>query len=410
MKSSRHIVKVLLLIDLDYSWYFLEGGAADGLDVHAIGIDSFRNSVASFNICSQHWLPADAFHAPNVLPVLRSLLTSAELAGHRLILVTLRERSVKMAAELAALTGCEGLSVRTATLFRDKWEMAQAAMSLGIPTPDTWLASSPEIVNDFPSVGVMIKPRRGSVSLGLHTCPDRVALHACIQDLQDPSTYIGQTYVDGPMYFVDAVVRDGQTRCLMIGKHLVPLGQVGRGSRAFLRSWATVFDPTHGVDSDVGIYRILAQYHDTIARGFGLVDGCTHMEFFSAGGQVLFCEAAVRPGGPRILAMQRCLWGLTMPALFAMTLRQAPPMQLPPARKGWVGMIDFVAEAPVRTCGFIHSLNADWVLDVVDWDPALVDGGHYTAPLKRILIASPNEAACEQRLQWLADGFQYALR
>lgn len=408
MWANQHMLQVLLLVDLDYSWYFLEGAAEVGLPVHVIGMDAFAGSVERFELRSARWVPEEAFHAEQIRPLLGSLMRERRIAPAELTVVTLRERSVKMAAELAEGTGCQGIGTRTATLFRDKWEMVHAASRLGVPVPDTRLALEAWGAETFPAGGVMLKPRRGSVSLGLHECADYSSLEASVRALKQADTYIAQAFIEGPMYFADAVMRHGKIRCLMLGKHVVPLGQVGRRPGSFTRSWALAW-PDVGLSSADAPLEALVRHHETVVRGFGLVDGCTHVEFFVHRGAPLFCEAAARAGGPRIMALQRSLWGMTMPGMFAMLLGNKD-VALPAPRHPVVGMVDFVCEGPVAEHRLTRELDAGWILKTHDWDPAAVRGGRYTDPLKRVLIAAPDPAVCEGRLAWLADGFEYRLR
>lgn len=399
---------MLLLVDLDYSWYFLEGAAEVGLPVHVVGMNAFASSVEGFELRSAHWLPEEAFHAEQIRPLLESLMCEQRIAPTELTLVTLRERSVKLAAELAESCGCQGIGTRSATLFRDKWEMVRAASRLGIPVPDTRMALEAWDAETFPANGVMLKPRRGSVSLGLYECADHSSFESGIRALKQPDAYIAQTFIEGPMYFADAVVRHGKTRCLMLGKHVVPLGQVGRRPRSFTRSWALAW-PGVGEPIADALLEALVRHHETVVQGFELVDGCTHVEFFLNRGTPLFCEAAARAGGPRIMALQRNLWGMTMPGMLAMLMGNKD-VALPAPRHPVVGMVDFVCEGSVAEHRLTRELDASWILKTHDWDAAAVRGGRYTDPLKRVIIAAPNPAVCESRLSWLADGFEYRLQ
>lgn len=398
---------VIALADLEYAGRLLFALRDVGMPFHVVGLASFRPPDAISSALSEVWLSHDEFHAPAMEREVRRIVRDTGVAASRMLLVTLRERSVDLVARVAEATGCAGLSRRCATLCRDKLAMQNQALQLGVAVPATRVLEDIWSADEMPQGGVVFKPRRGSTSIDVMFAATYADALNCLASIRNPQIFLAQEHVDGPTYFVSGVRRGGRTLAACLGKHIVPLAHVGKRPRNFLRSWITPLDGA--IDPPLAdIAEKMCAAHDVVASGFDLNDGCTHIEFFWRNGEPIFCEAAARAPGPRVLAMQQALLGETMIELFVRSLAMPCPTPLRPCSR-YAGMLDVVAEGPVRSLVGDLPTDVPWILSHYRWDPNAVKGGTYTDPLFRVLIEAQSAAECEARLERLAGAFTYVL-
>lgn len=216
-------------------------------------------------------------------------------------IVALSEQDVLRAARLREQLGLPGQSVRSATHYRDKLRMKQAAQYGNVKTPKFAGVSNPTDLLNFIKLNglpVVIKPRLGYGSMSVRFVRTEADLELALDQLfqgfadQDPGLMV-ETFVDGEMYHIDGVVLNNQMVFARPSQYLnscvsfrdnVPLGSV-------------TLEPSHRLYG-----RLIQMAADVIEA---LPDGDSfafHLEVFHTPEDgLVFCEIASRAGGAGVV-------------------------------------------------------------------------------------------------------------
>ncbi len=239
-----------------------------------------------------------------------------------------------------ALGIATGQSVESAVAYRDKLVMKEAFRSAGVPTARfhpvddyTDLVTAADLLG-FPLV---LKPRRGSASVGIDVINDRAALDAVagrrLRAHDDmPAYMLAEEYIRHDLYHIDGLLIDGYT------PYVWP-SRMGRtllfGDDAVLRT--VTLDPWDPLVPEL--------QHLTRAAIGSLPDvevSLFHAEVFGAeDGRLLLNEIASRMGGGRIKASFALSHGVDLQERFVSTLalpaderRERARVQHVPSRSG----------------------------------------------------------------------------
>ncbi|MEU5881901.1 hypothetical protein [Spirillospora sp. NPDC047279] len=236
-----------------------------------------------------------------VLPVARRLhATAGPFDG----VVGISERDVLTAARLREALDLPGWRPGFVRAFRDKPRMKEVVAAAGIPVPRfLTLADGVRAEDVVAELGlpVVLKPRDGAGSQGVVLAWTAAALAGRLAEV-DPAGHEAEEYVAGDIHHVDGVRRGGLFHFVSASAYVntcldfmagVPLGSV-------------LLDDGSRRD------RLIA-FASRCLDAFGLRDGPFHLEVFERpGGELVFLEIGLRPGGAEVAFVHRDLFGIDL--------------------------------------------------------------------------------------------------
>lgn len=235
------------------------------------------------------------------------------------------EPYVVLAARIREHLGIPGMSVRHATLFRDKELMKQVLDAAGIRTPRHVAAeSSSQVWEAAEQIGypLIVKPIAGAGSADTYRVDSAEELAEVQTMIRHVSRVSVEEFIDGEEFTYDTVCGDGRILFENVSWYLPPPLQG--------RSYEWISPVTMAL-RDMDDPKIAGG----IAMGRAVLDaldftsGFTHMEWFrKSDGEVVFGEVAARPPGARTVDVMNYAtdgdlfrtWAL------AVTTGNAPPL------------------------------------------------------------------------------------
>ncbi len=212
------------------------------------------------------------------------------------------EYDLLAAATIRDKFGIPGMTGAQTLCFRDKVRMKQRVSAAGLAVPRFSECGSLAEASDFAdSVGypLVLKPRRGMGSRGIHVVSDRRELTAAWPQI-NPAEYELEEFVTGTIYHVDGLVYGGRLAfghvsrylrtCLDTAHNRVPLGSVA------------VDDPVLGP--------ALRDFAMSCLTALALQAGAFHLEIILNGAKPVFLEAGARVGGGQIRFVFQDLYGI----------------------------------------------------------------------------------------------------
>ncbi|CAM5327074.1 MULTISPECIES: ATP-grasp domain-containing protein [Streptomyces] len=224
-------------------------------------------------------------------------------------IVGLYEHTTLPAARLREHFGVPGTGAKTALLCRDKVPMKEALSGTGIRVPrflavgpDTPRAELSEFARGLPG-RVVLKPRSQGASIGVRILDGAAELLALADAGGIEEGYEAEEFVDGSIYHIDGVVRDGEMRWFCASRYL-----------------DTCFDFRHGTaplgavtPDSPGLVSRMRDVTGTVLEALGLTDSTYHMELFhTPGDELVFLEIGNRFGGAGISWHQRQVYGVDL--------------------------------------------------------------------------------------------------
>ena len=213
------------------------------------------------------------------------------------------EPLVVPAAQLREALGLPGLSVRTATLCRDKTAMKEHLRAHGIPCAASAAASTDAEVrafaeqHDFP---IIVKPRAGFGTLNTHRVESAADLDQLLPKLPlgNGRSIAVEEFIDGHEGFYDTIMLDDNVGHEFVS-HYYPGPLEATVSRAV--------SPQIAVTNRLAApgYRELESVGRKVNQVLGLSRTATHMEWFFGSKGLYFSEIGARPAGERIWDMYR---------------------------------------------------------------------------------------------------------
>lgn len=197
-----------------------------------------------------------------------------------------------------------GVSPQQVRRFKDKVVMKQAMAAAGLRAPQYLpLAEAPDAAALVAGLGLplILKPRVGASSRGVVKVETEAQLAAALADLH-PQDYECEQYIEGPIYHVDGLVRDGEllfhtvsryiNTCLSFN-HGIPLGSV--------------------LVEDSALRTTIVRFTGAVLRALELTSGAFHLEvILGPGNELYFLEIGARVGGGEIPFLGQTLFGLDM--------------------------------------------------------------------------------------------------
>jgi hypothetical protein len=214
------------------------------------------------------------------------------------------ETLVVPTAELREALGLPGLSVRTATLCRDKSAMKDFLRTQGIPCAASRACSTDAEVRAFAEetgFPIIIKPRAGFGSLDTHrvdAAADLDRVLATIGLRGGGRSVAVEEFIDGHEGFYDTIMLDDR-----IGHDFISHYYPGCLEATVNRSVSPQIAVSNRLDAPS--YAELRDVGRKVNRALGLARCATHMEWFFGSKGLKFSEIGARPAGERIWDMYR---------------------------------------------------------------------------------------------------------
>jgi len=218
--------------------------------------------------------------------------------------LALSEFDLETGAAVREALRTPGASPRQVQRFKDKVVMKEVINAAGLRAPQYLsLVESPSATELVSRLGLplILKPRVGASSRGVIKVATEDQLAAALRDI-NLRDYECEQYVEGPIYHVDGLVRDGEllfhtvsryiNSCLSFN-HGVPLGSV------LLEA------------SD--LRAAVVQFTSAVLRALELTSGAFHLEVIQGqDDELYFLEIGARVGGGEIPFLGQALFGLDM--------------------------------------------------------------------------------------------------
>ncbi|MEZ5920186.1 MAG: ATP-grasp domain-containing protein [Parvularculaceae bacterium] len=219
---------------------------------------------------------------------------------------TLDELLIEVAAGLREALGIAGLSPAQARRYRDKVEMKRIVGDSAIRVPEF----SPAIERNRVEMllethgKLVLKPCSEAGSRHVAFIDTKEALADWYSSTRDPGRFEAEEFIEGTLYHLDSVVRDGQI-CMTACAEYVP----GMGNIDFTDG--TPF--TSYILNDSALRRRFEKYASEVIGALEFENGVTHLEcFLTESGEIVFCEIGIRPGGGGIVGMTEAQYGVNL--------------------------------------------------------------------------------------------------
>ncbi|MEO1084751.1 MAG: ATP-grasp domain-containing protein, partial [Acidobacteriota bacterium] len=208
------------------------------------------------------------------------------------------ESLVLMAAQVREAMGLPGLTVRSATLCRDKPAMKEALREAGVPCAASTAAASLAELREFAEregFPLILKPRAALGGLGTYRVDNVAELEKAAVQLKvhAGASVAVEEFVEGHEGFYDTLSVDGEPAHEFIS-HYYPNVLPALEDRTVAPQIAA----TNRVDLDS--YDELRRMGRKVIKALGIKTGATHMEWFFGPKGLKFSEIGARPPGERI--------------------------------------------------------------------------------------------------------------
>jgi biotin carboxylase len=326
-------------------------------------------------------------------------------------LATIDERMMEQAARLRDELQLPGLRAADVPRFRDKPTMKRVLGAAGVRVPEFALCTERAAVEALLSrhERIVIKPVDGMGSFGIvfaESVQDVAAWFA--EHGTELDHYEAEEFICGPMYHVNAVVRDGLPIYTSAAPYLPGMAPVDFGVGAPLASVLL---------EEMPLRRKLVAFSDRVIQALGLRDGITHLEcFVTPADEVVFCEIAARPAAGGIVRMIEAQSGINYGrAAVLLALGLGAQIRVgTPVTAQTVGMLGFRVPAAnlIRQIASPAEFGEDWIryLRIDGQAGALVPGAaHCTDFVGLFVFAADDRVEFENRLSELRSRFDRKL-
>lgn len=217
---------------------------------------------------------------------------------------TANEGLMELAGRVRAGLGLPGMRPELVARFRDKMLMKQVLAAAGVRVPAYACCDERAAVTALLEHHgrLVIKPVDGLGSRSVSFVSSMDELDAWYLGPHALSRFEAEEFIDGAMYHVNSVVRDGRPLLTASALYLPGMSSI---------------DFRHGTPlvtvmvEDAALAQRLAAYGQQVFDLLGLVNGVTHLEcFLTAAGEIVLCEVAARPAGAGIVQMIEAQYGM----------------------------------------------------------------------------------------------------
>jgi biotin carboxylase len=218
-------------------------------------------------------------------------------------IAVLTEESIELAADLREKLNLPGTHPEAAKRFRNKMLMKEVLGAAGVRVPENAecieRAQVERLLNKHQRL--VIKPVDGFGSKEVVFIDSVAELNAWYENGKAKG-FQAEEYIEGTLYHVNAVVRNGEAILTASAPYLPGMGNIDFSSGAPFVSVML----TSGELKDR-----LEVFSNDVIRILGMHDGVTHLEvFLKPDGEIVFCEVGARPGGGGIVLMIEAQYGV----------------------------------------------------------------------------------------------------
>jgi biotin carboxylase len=267
------------------------------------------------------------------------------IAGSRPIhrVVGLDEFDVVTAARAREHLQLGGMSSSQAQTFRDKLAMRNIASSAAIPCPEyTGVFNSDEINHYLNRVSGpwIMKPRHEVSAFGIRKCESSERIWEVLTDLDSrnnwrdhPSQFVLEKFIEGNVFHVDSVVKDGKVVACGVSQYGTPPFKVTHQGGVFTTSI---------VPYRSKLRKDLEKLNQELLAAFNYETGVSHAEFLQSDtdGKFYLLEVAARVGGAYIANVLEYASNFNLWREWAKleTATKERPYRLPKLRKEFAGI------------------------------------------------------------------------
>lgn len=406
---------ILCIPDIKASWAFISR--------------VYERQVNIILVLKQEWLEyincsgalgfivvTDLTNSKEIITKLNAILEGFETRVNIDHVVAFTEQNIEVVGILTDYYGASGISSIQAQLFRDKYIMKQRAKEAGVKCPLFALWSNVDQRRHFfeelllvssrknKPISIVLKPRKLWGADGINLFSSIEALEAHMQICaENPDDWLLEEYIQGDVFHIDAVVKDGRTIFYLVEKYGVPLLDIVQSHQSHIIDYT--------IDPSSEIANKLLAAHETIVEAFGLQIGTTHFEFFVEAdtGEVLLCEAAARPPGMDIPRLHEIAVGFNPFAVLADAFAGSEFKDVMTS-KSFVGVICFTP--PIGKLVEVDSIEKFDDPEIVHREQSVQLGTvfqsvTYLNELGKIYVKAESEERCVSLLQKYADNFNY---
>jgi len=236
-------------------------------------------------------------------PLSAAVAECSKVLGGVDCLISLSEFDLMMAAELRALHHIPGDQPHDVARFRDKTVMKNRMLAAGVRAPRFFALDARRSTMDavytlrYP---VVIKPRCGAASAGVHVAQSRDALDRILSDLP-LSEYECEEYIPGPIFHVDGLVCEGKVQFQKASRYLGTCLNFAHGK------------PLGSITLAPSDFRAeLLRFNAQCLRALDLCQCAFHLEIIGSSDGLFFLEAEARVGGGEIPFIMHDIFGVDL--------------------------------------------------------------------------------------------------
>ncbi|MBU7597459.1 hypothetical protein JGS22_007420 [Streptomyces sp. P38-E01] len=329
-------------------------------------------------------------------------------------IVALYEHTTLPAARLREHFEVSGTSVRTALLCRDKVPMKEALASAGVPvprflavSPRTWNNELSDFVGQLPPGPIVLKPRSQGASIGVRILESGTELLALAAEGGIEEGYEVEEFVQGSIYHIDGVVRDGDLRWFCTSRYLDTCFNFQHGNQ-----------PLAAVSSDdPELTERMRTFTAQVLHALALTESTFHLELFhTPDDRLVFLEIGNRFGGAGISWHQRTVFGVDLAKEAVLACMGLPSEVATPrtmldtpghGASGWLYM-PLDPDGPVRVLdvtGVDELPSTVLSADIPEVGDVLNGRGNVWRTGGRFLVGGSSEASVEESMGRIVDTY-----
>jgi len=236
-------------------------------------------------------------------PLSAAVAECSKVLGGIDCLISLSEFDLMMAAELRALHNIPGDQPHDVARFRDKTVMKNRMLAAGVRAPRFVALDARRSTIDavyalhYP---VVVKPRCGAASVGVHVAASRDELDRILSDLPLPE-YECEEYIPGPIFHVDGLVCEGTVQFQKASRYLGTCLDFAHGK------------PLGSITLAPSDFRAeLLKFNAQCLRALELFQCAFHLEIINGSDGFYFLEVGARVGGGEIPFTMHDVFGVDL--------------------------------------------------------------------------------------------------
>lgn len=288
--------------------------------------------------------------------------------------------------------------------FRDKPRMKEVLAAAGVRVPRFRVVRTAAEVEAFAAeLGpgrVVVKPRAGAASMGCVVLPAGADPHAALAGV-DLDGYQVDEFLDGPIWHVDGLVRDGAVLCARASRYVNTCYDFACG-----RPLGSVVHSGPEADAVVA-------FAGRCLGVLGLRSGAFHLEVIQEPAGLAFLEVGARVGGGEIPFVFRDVYGVDLVGDWVrMELGEEPRTAPGPATDEHGGFLMIPEPVGQRVTARRSMMGAvpELYAEVLPPVGHVFDGhGGYETLLGRFRYRAPTAEAIERAIERTLDLYEYEL-